>query len=165
MAEPTTVRRPDESIRVAGICSSLREGSYTQIALIRALEAAERVGTAIDLIALLELELSVYDADVDPATAGDAEALADRVREADAILLGSPMYHDSYSSSLKTVLDCCRFDEFEGKTVSLLAIAGGSFLVTTLEHIRSVRRALRPGDSPPGGRGRLLRRVRERRIH
>jgi len=43
---------------------------------------------------------------------------------------------------LKNALDYCGFDELEGKTVGLLAVAGGSFPITTLEHLRSVCRAL-----------------------
>lgn len=142
MDEPTTVRYPAGSIRVAAICGSLRDRSCTHLALLRALEEAAHVGATTDLIDLRELELPIYDADVDPSEAGDAKELAERVRDADAILLGSPMYHGSYSSSLKTALDYCGFDEFEGKTVGLLAVAGGSFPVTTLEHLRSVCRSL-----------------------
>jgi NAD(P)H-dependent FMN reductase len=43
---------------------------------------------------------------------------------------------------LKNALDHCGFDEFDGKTVGLLAVAGGGFPVTALEHLRSVCRAL-----------------------
>jgi len=43
---------------------------------------------------------------------------------------------------LKNALDYCGFDEFEGKTVGLLCVAGGSFPVTALEHLRSVCRSL-----------------------
>ncbi|WP_207588014.1 NAD(P)H-dependent oxidoreductase [Halomontanus rarus] len=132
----------EEPIRVAAVCGSLRDESYTHIALVRALEAADRAGAETDLIDLRELDLPLYDADVDREEAGDAEELAARVREADAILLGSPMYHGSYSSPLKAALDYCGFDEFEDKTVGLLAVAGGSFPVTTLEHLRSVCRSL-----------------------
>jgi NAD(P)H-dependent FMN reductase len=52
------------------------------------------------------------------------------------------MYHGSYSSPTKTAIDYCGFDEFENKTVGLLGIAGGSFPITALEHLRSVCRAL-----------------------
>jgi NAD(P)H-dependent FMN reductase len=43
---------------------------------------------------------------------------------------------------LKTALDYCGFDEFDGKTVGLLAVSGGAFPVTALEHLRSVCRAV-----------------------
>jgi len=52
------------------------------------------------------------------------------------------MYHGSYSSPLKTALDYSGFDEFEGKTVGLVAVSGGGFPTPALEHLRSVVRAL-----------------------
>jgi NAD(P)H-dependent FMN reductase len=86
------------------------------------------------------LDLPMFDADDDEA--GDATRLQSTIGNADAILLGTPMYHGSYSSPMKAALDYCGFDEFEDKTVGLLAVAGGGFPVTALEHLRSVCRAL-----------------------
>jgi len=129
-----------ENTHVVAICGSLRDESHTRTALAVALDAAERVGASTELIDLRELELPVFDADAEDA--GDAPELARRVREADAVLLGTPMYHGSYSSVLKTALDYCGFDEFENETVGLLAVAGGRFPVSALDHLRSVCRAL-----------------------
>ncbi|MFP4218910.1 MAG: NADPH-dependent FMN reductase [Salinarchaeum sp.] len=50
-----------------------------------------------------------------------------------------PVYHDSYASPLKTVLDYCGFEE---TTVGLLAVAGGGFPGAALKHLRSVCRTL-----------------------
>ena len=141
MDDPT-IRTTNEPIHITAICGSQREGSVTRLALQRALEEAERGDAVTNLIDLRDLELPVFDANIDRAEAGDAEELAARVRDADAILLGSPMYHGSYSSPLKTALDFCGFEEFENKTVGLLAVSAGAFPVTTLEHMRSVCRAL-----------------------
>ena len=132
----------NSDVHVAALCGSLRDGSYTRIALEQALSAAERTGATIELIDLREYELPIFDADRDREDAGDAAELAARVRAADTILLGSPMYHGSFASPLKTALDYCGFDEFEDKTVGLLAVSGGAFPVTALEHMRSVCRAL-----------------------
>jgi len=132
----------NSDVHVAALCGSLRDGSYTRIALERALSAAEQAGGATELIDLREYELPIFDADRDRSDAGDADALAARVRAADTVLLGSPMYHGSFSSPLKTALDYCGFDEFEDKTVGLLAVSGGAFPVTALDHMRSVCRAL-----------------------
>ena len=129
-------------VHVAAICGSLRDASTTRVALERALKAAERGGATTELIDLREFELPTFDADRDREDAGDAAELARRLREADAIVLGSPMYHGSFSSPLKAAIDYCGFDEFEGKTVGLLAVSGGAFPVTALEHMRSVCRAL-----------------------
>jgi NAD(P)H-dependent FMN reductase len=125
---------------VVALCGSLREKSHTRTALERALDAAENRGATTGLIDLRELDLPVYDAD--DGEVGDAPELTRRVRAADAIVLGTPMYHGSYSSPLKTALDYCGFDEFENRTVGLLAVAGGSFPITALDHLRSVCRAL-----------------------
>jgi NAD(P)H-dependent FMN reductase len=127
-------------VHVVALCGSLRDDSYTRIALQTALDAAESAGASTDLLDVRDLALPVFDADDDAA--GDAPELRERVRAADAILLGTPMYHGSYSSPLKTALDYCGFDEFEDKTVGLLAVAGGGFPVTALDHLRSVCRAL-----------------------
>ncbi|ELY42042.1 NADPH-dependent FMN reductase [Natronorubrum sulfidifaciens] len=129
-------------VHVAAVCGSLREASTTRFALECALEAAEHAGASTELLDLREFELPIFDADRDREDAGDAAELAARLRAADAILLGSPMYHGSYSSPLKTALDYCGFDEFRDKTVGLLAVSGGAFPVTTLEHLRSVCRSL-----------------------
>lgn len=126
--------------RVVGVCGSLRDDSVSRIALQRALAAAADRGADTDLVDLRSLDLPIYDPDTDEP--GDAAELARRVRRADAVLLGTPMYHGSYSSPLKTALDYCGFDEFEDKTVGLLAVSGGSFPITALDHLRSVLRAL-----------------------
>ena len=128
-------------VRVVAVVGSLRDGSYTRAACNHALSAAaEFDGVETDLVDLRSFDLSVYDADDDEA--GDATVLTERVRAADSVILGTPVYHGSYSSVLKNALDYCGFDEFEETTVGLLCVAGGSFPTTTLDHLRSVCRAL-----------------------
>ncbi len=140
MSDQTDER--EDSLHVLAICGSLREHSYTRLGLERALEAAESGGASTEMHDLREWELPLFDADSETSDAGDAAEFAARVRAADAIILGSPMYHGSYSSPLKNALDYCGFDEFADKTVGLLAVSGGAFPVTALDHMRSVCRAL-----------------------
>jgi NAD(P)H-dependent FMN reductase len=128
--------------RIVAICGSLRDESVAQVALQHALEGVEENGGDGELLDLREYDLPAFDPDVDEEDAGDAAKLTREVREADAIVLGTPMYHGSYSSTLKTALDYCGFDEFENKTVGLLAVSGGRFPTPALEHLRSVCRAL-----------------------
>jgi len=125
---------------VVAVCGSLRDASKTRIALERALSGVESAGGTGELLDLRAFELPMFDPDA--SDAGDAERLRERVGAADAVLLGTPMYHGSYSNVLKNALDYCGFDEFEDKTVGLLAVSGGSFPVSALEHLRSVCRAL-----------------------
>lgn len=126
--------------RVVGIPGSLRETSYTRLALVHALDAAAEAGAEATLIDLREYDLPQLDPDREPH--GDASRLADAVRGADSVVLGTPMYHGSYSSPLKAALDYCGFEEFEDTTVGLLAVSGGAFPVTALDHLRTVCRAL-----------------------
>ena len=125
---------------VVAICGSLRDGSHTRTAARHALSAAADRGARTELLDLRDYDLPVFDPDDEDAE--DAEKLRERVRRADAVILGTPMYHGSYSSALKNAIDYCGFDEFENKTVGLLGIAGGNFPITALEHLRSVCRAL-----------------------
>lgn len=125
---------------VLALSGSLREGSYTRLATNRALDGVRAAGGTGELLDLREYELPPLDVDHD--SQGDSQQLVECVRAADALILGSPMYHGSYSGVLKNALDYCGFEEFEDKTVGLLAVSGGSFPITTLEHLRSVCRAL-----------------------
>ncbi|NUE03315.1 NAD(P)H-dependent oxidoreductase [Halorubraceae archaeon YAN] len=124
---------------VVAVCGSLREQSYTRVALLHALGGADTAGATTELLDLRELTIPPLDPDRERQR--DASVFKQQLRDADAILLGSPMYHGSYSGVLKNALDHCGFDEFEGKTVGLLAVSGGSFPLPTLEHLRSVCRA------------------------
>ncbi|MEF8813208.1 MAG: NADPH-dependent FMN reductase [Halovenus sp.] len=125
---------------VTAVCGSLRDSSYTRLALGHALEAASDRGASTTLLDLREYDLPVYDPDTDDA--GDGERLRRAIRGAESVVLGSPMYHGSYSAGIKNALDYCGFDEFEETTVGLLGVSGGKFPITTLEHLRSVCRAL-----------------------
>ncbi|MFW5965416.1 MAG: NADPH-dependent FMN reductase [Halodesulfurarchaeum sp.] len=125
---------------IGAIPGSLREESVTRIGLEQALSAASRHGGDTRLLDLREYDLPVFDGDA--REAGDAPVIRERLRSFDAILLGTPVYHGSYSSPLKNALDYAGFEEFENTTVGLLAVAGGGFPLPALDHLRSVLRAL-----------------------
>jgi len=125
---------------VVAVCGSLRDHSYTRLALEHALTGASAAGGTTELVDLREYDLPPLDADFDEQ--GDSAELVRVVDGADAVILGTPVYHGSYSGVLKNALDYCGFDEFGEKTVGLLAVAGGSFPVTALEHLRTICRSL-----------------------
>jgi len=125
---------------VVAIAGSQREDSVTRQALERTLESARERGARTELLDLREYELPMLDPDAEPPA--DARRVTDRVEAADAVVLGTPMYHGSYSSPLKTALDYCGFDEFEDTTVGLVSVAGGRFPTRPLDHLRAVGRAL-----------------------
>lgn len=137
-----TTLRPDRRSRphVVGLGGSRRDGSYTLRALEEALSAVEAAGGTAELLDLATLDLPVFDPDGDAGT--DAERLRRTNRDADAIILATPMYHGSYSGVLKNAIDHCGFEEFEHKTVGLLVVSGGPFPSPALDHLRVVCRSL-----------------------
>lgn len=128
--------------RVVAVSGSLRDGSYTRTSLWYALAEAATTSPDVEteLLDLRRYDLPPLDPDVDGQ--GDAESFVRAVERADSVLLGTPVYHGSFTGVVKNALDHCGFDEFESTTVGLLAVAGGSFPVTALDHLRSVCRAL-----------------------
>jgi NAD(P)H-dependent FMN reductase len=125
---------------VLAISGSRRAGSHTRSALRYALDVAAEAGAGTDLVDLGAVDLPLFHPDGDDADAGDAVALLERVRGADAVLLGSPVYHGSYSSTLKNFHDYCSKSEYEGTVVGLVAVAGGGSYGPALEHMRSTVR-------------------------
>lgn len=128
--------------RVVAVSGSMRDGSYTKAALHYALDAAETVGVETDFIDLAAADLPLYDPDVDTEDAGEAEELMARVRAADGVLLGSPVYHGSYSAAFRSFHDYCSFDEYENTVVGLLVSAGGGTIAGTLNDMRSTVRGV-----------------------
>ena len=130
-----------DTVHVAALVGSLREASYTRLAcehLLATADAHDHVET--DLIDLQAFDLPPYDSDRD--SPGDSAELLNRVDRADAVLLATPNYHGSYSGVLKNALDYCGRDEFGGKTVGLVAIAGGAYSSSPLDHLRVVARTI-----------------------
>jgi len=120
--------------RVVAVSGSLRDDSYTRRALAYAVRAARDSGAEAELVDLREYDLPLYDPDV--GDTGDAAELKRTVREADGVVLGSPVYHGSYSAAFRNFHDYCGFDEYEDTVVGLLATAGGGTYGSTLDHMR-----------------------------
>ncbi|WP_129114364.1 NADPH-dependent FMN reductase [Halegenticoccus tardaugens] len=119
---------------VVAVCGSRRDGSYTRAALRYALDAAAEAGADTDFIDLGAVDLPLYHPDIDEQ--GDSPELMRRMREADGVVVGSPVYHGSYSSTFKNFHDYCSFDEYENTVAGLLAVAGGGSYGSTLDHMR-----------------------------
>ncbi len=61
---------------------------------------------------------------------------------ADALVLGSPVYHNSYSALLKNALDHLSIAEVQGRPVGLVGHAGPVMSTQALDHLRLVVRGL-----------------------
>ncbi|TFB09662.1 NADPH-dependent oxidoreductase, partial [Candidatus Marinimicrobia bacterium MT.SAG.3] len=84
----------NDKIIITGICGSLREGSYTRMALNIALMGAKDAGAKINLIDLRKYDLPLMDGRIDEKTfPEDVFRLRDEVQNSDGIILGTPEYH------------------------------------------------------------------------
>jgi NAD(P)H-dependent FMN reductase len=115
-----------QGIQVAGLCGSLRQESFTRMALQVALQGAQEVGAQTHLIDLRAYQLIFCDGKEDESTyPQDVFSLRQEVRAAQGIILATPDYHGGYSGVLKNALDLMGFEEFEGKMLGLVGVSGG----------------------------------------
>jgi NAD(P)H-dependent FMN reductase len=133
-----------EPVRIAGICGSIRKGSYTRIALVLALRGAEEAGAKSELIDLRDYRVIFCDGNEDESLyPEDVFKLREAVRRAQGIILATPEYHGGYSGVLKNALDLMGFEEFEGKMLGLICVSGGRGGASGAMHsLRDVGRAL-----------------------
>ena len=132
-----------ESPRIVGLCGSLSASSSTHRALSLALEAAREAGAQTQLLDLRPLQLPFAGSDWAPGEWPDAVALVEAVRACDGLIWATPEYHGSFSGVLKNALDLCGIEDFEGKVVALLGVAGGQIgAIQSLSHLRTVARQL-----------------------
>lgn len=107
-------------------------------------------------LAKLKAYTSVWDLHTKPIPFADADyhkapssfpnptvkALVSLAEEADAFVLGSPNYHNSYSGLLKNALDFLTMDQFYSKPVGLLTHSGGMRSTQAVDQLRIVVRGL-----------------------
>jgi NAD(P)H-dependent FMN reductase len=136
--------KTEPTIRVVGICGSLRPRSCTAMAVRVALQGAKEAGAETQLIDLRDYELIFCDGKEDESGyPRDVFRLRDEVRAAHGIILGTPEYHGEFSGVLKNALDLMGFDEIEGKMIGLIGVSGGALGATNaLASLRTIGRAL-----------------------
>lgn len=127
-------------VTVVAINGSRREGSYTKLGLELALDAASETGADVGMVDLGAVDVPLYHPDREPGE--EVIELMRQVRGAAGVIVGSPVYHGSYSSAFKSFHDYCGFDEYEDTSVGLLAAAGGGSYGSTLDHLRSTIRGV-----------------------
>ena len=136
--------RGHESIRVVGVCGSLRPNGWTGAALKIALAGAEERGVGTEFLDLREYDLP-FCAGGNDAIQGNAgvQRLRQKVLEANGIILATPNYHGTLSGVLKNALDLMSMREFEGKVVALIGVSGGRMGgAATLNTLRAIGRTL-----------------------
>lgn len=148
----TATRTP----HIVALGGTLRAESATGAALAAALALAEARGARTTLLTGEAIAFPHFEPDAAEGDAAIAHFLA-TLRDADAVIVGSPGYHGTLSGLVKNALDyveLLRGDTrtyFDGMPVGLIATAGGwQAAVSTLQALRTVVHALRGWPTPIG---------------
>lgn len=121
-------------MKLLGISGGL--SSKTLIAVEKTLEYAKHYDSSIDVeaVSISEYDIQFCDAR-DPAKyEGDSKLIIDKVIEADALLMGTPMYRGTYTGLLKNMFDLIPNDALAGKPVGMIATGGSDHHYLALEH-------------------------------
>jgi chromate reductase len=118
----------EQPLDVLVICGSLRKGSYNA-ALARMLPALVPAGMSLRTAPSFA-KLPIYDHDIQTASGfpAEANAWADAIRSADALIIVTPEYNWSIPGGLKTAIDWVsrmKDQPFKDKPVALQSAAGG----------------------------------------
>ncbi|MBO8164422.1 MAG: NAD(P)H-dependent oxidoreductase [Brevibacillus sp.] len=133
-------------IRVLLLSGSVATPAHTH-ALIEAVAALlKQTGCEPIIWDLRERPLPIADPDYhyEPERHPEqvVQELVSLAKAADAFVLGSPNYHNSYSGVLKNALDTLNMDHFRDKPVGLVGNGGGLRSTQPLDHLRIVVRGL-----------------------
>jgi FMN reductase len=130
-------------IRVVGVCGSLNPTGRTRAALSAALEGSAEYEAETRLIELRDYELVFFGSVSNDDYPEDVHRLRRELREAQGIILATPEYHGSLTGALKNMLDLMSTEEFEGKIVGLIGVAGGQVgAINSLNTMKTICRNL-----------------------
>lgn len=126
-------------MKLLPILGSLSEKSRTRLALDVAIGGARKTPLGVTVLDPLLPRLPLFEGDASKNTP-ESVAFRAQVAQADALLVATPVYHDSYSGVLKNGIDHL-YDELRDKVVALIAVGGGrTGQGQALEHLRAVFR-------------------------
>lgn len=118
------------SLKVLGISGSLRKDSYNRKALQVAKNLAAEFGAEVSEIDLKELNLPMYDGDIEAQGLPESvKKLKAAIEAMDVLLIASPEYNYSISGALKNALDWASRggNSFDGKWAVIFGASSGSF--------------------------------------
>ena len=115
-------------MKVLLLCGSIANKSHTNALLhyIENLFIIEKAEVLFWDLKTKPLPVALPEYHRDPTRHPDKEVreFVDKIEESQIIILGSPLYHGSYSGVLKNALDNLRWDAFTSKWVGLVGNAG-----------------------------------------
>jgi NAD(P)H-dependent FMN reductase len=134
-----------DPVHVLTICGSVRRPSFTHALTVAVEHALALHGAMIEPWDLAVTPLPVADPafhhDPTSHTNDLTRRFAHLAQDADAFVLASPIYHNSYSGVLKNALDALAIPQFRYKPVGLLG-HGAHGNTQAVDHLRIVVRGM-----------------------
>lgn len=127
-------------VKIVGIVGSLRPDSYSALALKQAVERVEKLGAAVEILDLREMNLPFCDGGNEYPEYPDVEILRAKVKTANGLILATPEYHGSLSGVLKNALDLMSFEHLSDKVTGLISVLGGQSNSNALNDLRLILR-------------------------
>jgi FMN reductase len=130
---------------VLGLSGSITDGSKTETAVEQALAGAAAHGVDTELVHLGDYDIVEADGRSLDAYEGDTAAVLDAIVDADAYVIGSPVYRASYSGVLKNLFDMIPRGMWQADVAPLESAAVGLVATgATPHHYLMVDQELRP---------------------
>jgi FMN reductase len=126
------------TIKILGVGSSMRKGSYGTRALKMMLDAAMKHEAKTRLLDLRGTIMPMFNPDMSNEHQEQMKRVIDDVNWADAFVLSSPDYHGSMSGVMKNFLDFY-WEEFAGKTFGYICSSHEKGL-TVMDQMRTAVR-------------------------
>lgn len=117
-------------IKVLGICGSLRKESYNRKLLQIAKGIASELGAEVSEVDLKELNLPIYDGDLEAQGIPEpVQKLKAVIAAADVIMLASPEHNYSISAALKNAIDWTsrQGNPWDAKVIAIFGASSGNF--------------------------------------
>jgi len=138
-------------MNIVAFLGSSAADSLTRQGLQAVLDDARCHGIVVDVVDLRDEHHTLQDMAhwQQPPAGSQTARLRERVAQADAIVLATPVYHGSFSGLLKNALDQLTGDAFAQRPVAVLAAAGGPRSGSGVcDQLRSVVRAMGGWSTP-----------------
>lgn len=130
-----------ESLKIAAIAGSLRKGSFNRIAVSEAVKLAPD-GMDVELLSIDEIPL--YNGDIeDQGYPESVLKLAEKIKQADGILISTPEYSGYFSGVIKNTLDWLSRSglgsPLAGKHVAIMGVSDGHYGTDkSQQHLKSL---------------------------
>src|SRR5436853_7281116 len=128
---------PEQPLSVLAVVGSLHRESVSRFVIKYVAERMRADGCSVDILDFEKEPLALYNPDVAYDLPGFSELKA-RVDNAEVIVLGTPDYHGSISSTSKNFLDHF-WHEFAGKLFATI-VASHEKGLTVIDQLRTVAR-------------------------